>query len=271
MEAGLSFKSQYSDRVIAGMQMVYGKGFLSPGAAPEVVEILEGIDVTGRDVLDLGCGIGGAALMLAGDFGANHVTGVDIEADSITRADATAKEAGLAEKIDFVHMAPGPLPLPDQSVDIVFTKDVVCHIADKPALFADVFRVLKPGGRFLCADFLDGEADGAAAELFADWVDVLKTFGLTFHYEGRPAYEAALTSAGFIDIVIKDHTANSAAVARREHVFATSEDGRHVREVLGDDYFDVRVKLSALRAQALEARGVLHLHIDARCPEITKT
>lgn len=262
----MSVQSQYSDRVIAGMQMVYGKGFLSPGAAPEVAEILEGVDITGLDVLDLGCGIGGAALMLAGQFGANHVTGVDIEADSIARATAAAEEAGLGARVRFVHTAPGPLPVPDGSVDIVFTKDVICHVADKPALFADVFRVLKPGGRFLCADFLDGEAGGDAAKLFADWVDMLKTFGLSFHYEGRPAYEAALAGAGFVDVAIRDHTANSAGVARRELAFATSDEGRPVREVLGEDYFDVRVKLSTLRAEALEARGALHLHIGARRP-----
>ncbi|MEM7122801.1 MAG: methyltransferase domain-containing protein [Pseudomonadota bacterium] len=262
----MSVQSQYSDRVIAGMQMVYGKGFLSPGAAPEVTEILEGIDITGLDVLDLGCGIGGAALMLAGEFGAKHVTGVDIEADSVKRATAAAEEAGLGGRVRFVHTAPGPLPVPDGAVDIVFTKDVICHVADKPALFADVFRVLKPGGRFLCADFLDGEADGEAAVLFVAWVDMLKTFGLSFHYEGRPAYEAALADAGFVDVAIRDHTANSAGVARREHAFATSDDGRHVREVLGEDYFDVRIRLSSLRAEALEARGVLHLHIDARRP-----
>ena len=262
----MSFQSQYSDRVIAGMQMVYGKGFLSPGAAPEVVEILEGIDITGLDVLDLGCGIGGASLMLAGEFGAKHVTGVDIEADSIDRATAAANEAGLGDRVRFVHTAPGPLPVPDSSVDIVFTKDVICHVADKPALFADVFRVLKPGGRFLCADFLDGEADGDAAALFVEWVDMLKTFGLSFHYEGQAAYEVALAGAGFVDVAVKDHTANSAGVARREHAFAISEEGRPVREVLGEDYFNVRVKLSALRAKALEARGVLHLHVDARRP-----
>lgn len=262
----MSVQSQYSDRVIAGMQMVYGKGFLSPGAAPEVTEILEGLDIAGLDVLDLGCGIGGASLMLAGEFDAKHVTGVDIEADSITRATAAAEEAGLGDRVSFIHTAPGPLPVPGGAVDIVFTKDVICHVADKPALFADVFRVLKPGGRFLCADFLDGEADGKAATLFADWVEMLKTFGLSFHYEGRPAYEAALADAGFVDIAIKDHTANSADVARREHAFALSDEGRDVREVLGEDYFNVRVKLSALRAEALAARGALHLHIDARRP-----
>ena len=51
--------SQYSERVIEGMQMLFGEGFLSPGGAPEVDEMLAGETVTGRTVVDLGCGIGG--------------------------------------------------------------------------------------------------------------------------------------------------------------------------------------------------------------------
>jgi SAM-dependent methyltransferase len=262
----LSFQSQYSDRVIAGMQMLYGKGFLSPGGAMEVSEILEGLDVTGAEVLDLGCGIGGASLMLARDFGAGHVTGVDIEADSVARAEAAARDDDLGGRVTFVHMAPGPLPFADKSFDLVFTKDVICHIADKPAVFAEAFRVLKPGGRLLCADFADGLAGGDAAKLYADWVEVLRTYGLSFHFESPQIYENALHDAGFVDITRRDHTANSTAVAERERDFALGEKGAAVREALGDDYFKLRVELSAMRAKAHAARGLLHVHFTARRP-----
>jgi len=265
----LSFRSQYSDRVIAGMQMLYGEGFLSPGGAAEVAELLEDLDVRGLDVLDLGCGIGGACLLLAGVFDAGRVTGVDIEADSIARAQAAAQKAGLGEVVRFVHMAPGPLPFADGSFDLVFTKDVVCHIADKPAVFAEAFRVLKPGGLLLCADFAEGLAGGEAARLYADWVEVLRTYGLSFHFESPAVYENALRAAGFADIALKDHMASSAAVARRERDFALSKEAAHVREILGEDYFKVRVDLSALRAKAHEARGLLHVHIRARRAGVT--
>jgi phosphoethanolamine N-methyltransferase len=262
----LSVQSQYSDRVIAGMQMLYGKGFLSPGGADEVRELTDGVDVEGRHVLDYGCGIGGASLMLARDCGAGHVTGVDIETQSIARAAAAAQEEGLADRIDFVHMAPGPLPVESSSVDIVITKDVICHIADKAAAFADMFRVLKPGGHLLCADFQDGEAEGEAKAFYGTWVERLSAYGLDFHFEGAEVYRRAIEAAGFVELAVRDHTATSAAVARRERDFAKSDEAAPVREVLGEDYFKVRTEVSALRVEALETRGLLHLHFVARRP-----
>ena len=64
--------TQYTDRVIEGMQSLYGKGFLSPGGPDEMHVFLEGIDLDGCRVLDMGCGIGGASIMLAGTFGAEQ-------------------------------------------------------------------------------------------------------------------------------------------------------------------------------------------------------
>ena len=75
--------TQYTDRVINGMQSLYGEGFLSPGGPDEMAVFLEGIDLSGCHVLDLGCGIGGASIMLADTYGASHVTGVDVGADLV--------------------------------------------------------------------------------------------------------------------------------------------------------------------------------------------
>ena len=48
--------TQYSTNVVEGMQALYGKGFLSPGGAEEMAVLLEGVDLSGRTVLDIGCG-----------------------------------------------------------------------------------------------------------------------------------------------------------------------------------------------------------------------
>ena len=66
----MAYEKQYSDAVRASVETVYGAGFLSPGGAAEVGHILDGLAIEGRDVLDLGCGPGGAAVALAGDLGA---------------------------------------------------------------------------------------------------------------------------------------------------------------------------------------------------------
>ena len=70
--------SQYDKRVIESMQLVYGPGFFSPGGEDEVAQIVEGLDLTRRPVLDVGCGLGGPAVTLARDHGAN-VVGIDVE------------------------------------------------------------------------------------------------------------------------------------------------------------------------------------------------
>jgi len=258
--------SQYSERVIEGMQMLFGEGFLSPGGAPEVGEMIKGLDLRGRTVVDLGCGIGGGTLMLAGDYGAERVLAVDVEPDSIERTLAAAKARGLGDRVEGVLVAPGPLPLPDASAEVVFTKDVVCHIDDKAAAFAEMARVLKPGGRLVCADFIENkpdEADPDGIALFDGWVSVLKEYGLSFHYERRDVYEGALAHAGFADAAWTDHTETSAKRARREYDYLVGPDSGPLRAKLGEDYFKVRIRTSELRARALERRGLLHVHIRA--------
>jgi len=164
----MSDEDQYNDRLVEGMEALYGKGFLSPGGAPEVDLMLDGVDLSGLSVLDLGCGLGGALVMLARDYNAGHVTGIDIDSDSLDRSRAAVAAAGLGDRIALRQVEPGPLPFADGEFDAVFCKDVVCHMADKAAFLTEPSRVLKPGGRLFCADFFEGVgADLANAEAHA--------------------------------------------------------------------------------------------------------
>jgi ubiquinone/menaquinone biosynthesis C-methylase UbiE len=64
---------------------------------------------------------------------------------------------GETSRASFVQAPPGPLPLKrGVSFDIVFSKDALLHVPDKDALFAEIFRVLKPGGVFRRVDWLIG-------------------------------------------------------------------------------------------------------------------
>ena len=158
--------TQYSDRVVEGMQALYGRGFLSPGGPDEMAVLLDGVDLAGDTILDIGCGLGGAAVMLAGEFGARHVTSIDIAEDLVTRTTVAIRSAGLAERVNAIHVTPGPLPFGDAAFDVVFAKDVVCHMEDKEALFGEAARVLRPGGRVVCADFIvPGRTRRAASSL----------------------------------------------------------------------------------------------------------
>ena len=66
-------ESEYSDDLIARLGLLWGDGFLSPGGAAEVAIVLEGVDVAGRHVLDVGCGLGVIDVLLVREHGAQSV------------------------------------------------------------------------------------------------------------------------------------------------------------------------------------------------------
>ena len=124
----------YDDLTVDFLEALWGDGYLSPGGPDEVARILAGLDLAGRTVLDIGCGSGGITVSLARDYGAAKVIGIDVEAPVCAKARARAEAAGLADRVEIRQVAPGPLPLPDASVDLVFSKDSIVHIPDKAAL-----------------------------------------------------------------------------------------------------------------------------------------
>lgn len=266
----MAVNSQYSDGVVAGMQMVYGEGFLSPGGPGEVAQLLAGLDPAGMRVLDIGCGLGGFALMLVRDHGAAHVTGIDIEPELVARATAAVNDAGLYAHIAIRQVEPGPLPLDAESFDLVVTKDVICHMPDKAAVFAEIHRVLRPGGAYLCADFYNGAGDedisGEARAAYDSYVAGIKVYGLSFIFEPRLAYETALASAGFDLHEVRDHTAASVQVAEKELSTLTGEKSETIRQALGDERYQSRHEATTRRNQALGTRGLQHGHIHARKP-----
>jgi phosphoethanolamine N-methyltransferase len=210
---GLSeIELEYDDDMIALLEAVWGEGFMSPGNTAEVDRILEGLDLEGLAVLDIGCGIGGADIHMARKFGASSIVGIDIEKGLIDRARELAERKGVGERIDFRLVEPGPLPADDARFDLVFSKDSIIHIPDKHALAVDVHRVLKPGGFFAASDWLAGYEDEPSPEMR----DYIIAEGLDFELANAATYEDALRQAGFIDIRITDRNAWYREEARRE-------------------------------------------------------
>ena len=145
---------QYAKDFTDALQFMWGEGFLSPGGPEEVAEMVAGIDVSDKRVLDIGSGLGGVDILLATKHGAAQVIGIDVEEQLVESARALISAKGLMERVTFQLVVPGPLPFPDASFDVVFSKDAMVHIADKAALYAEVLRVLKPSGWFTAADWL---------------------------------------------------------------------------------------------------------------------
>lgn len=107
----------------------------------------------GEQVLDLGCGIGGPARYFAAAHGC-RVTGVDLTEEFIRTAEALTRRCGLADRVAFRHASALALPFPDGSFDAATLIHVGMNIADKPALFREARRVLRPGARFGVYDLM---------------------------------------------------------------------------------------------------------------------
>jgi SAM-dependent methyltransferase len=109
----------------------------------------------GATVLDLGCGAGTDLLIAAQMVGPNgHVIGVDMTPSMLRVAAASAREMGLADRVELHESLIERLPLPDAEVDIVISNGVIDLVPDKDAVFDEIDRVLRPGGRLQVADVI---------------------------------------------------------------------------------------------------------------------
>lgn len=105
----------------------------------------------GQRILDLACGRGTTALLLAEEQGA-EVVGVDIGVGNLALARTRGVERGLGHRIHLLAADSELLPLKEASVDAVICECALCTFPDKPAAAAEVARVLRPGGRLGLAD-----------------------------------------------------------------------------------------------------------------------
>ena len=253
---------EYDDNLMALLEGLWGEGFMSPGGTAEVDRYLEGINLGGLAVLDIGCGLGGVDLHLVREHGAARVIGIDIDPALIERCNRLAKKYQVAEQLQFRCVEPGPLAFEAASFAIVTSKDSIIHIEDKRELARDIFRILEPGGWFVASDWLAGYEDQPSTEMQA----YLEAEGLDFGLASSTTYSAALQAAGFTDIGIVDRHDwyQQQARVEREQLGGLLYAG--LESIVGTEFLEHEIEVWDKMIIALDQGQLRPTHLRAQKP-----
>ena len=250
----------YSKALVGMLEVVWGEGWLSPGGPEEVARAVDSVDFAGKTVLDIGCGVGGIDFLLIEQYGAAHVTGIDVEDTVLAIARSRAERRGLSRSTAFVKVAPGPLPFAERSFDIVFSKDAIVHIPNKHELMRDIHRLLRSGGWFVASDWLishDGEPSAEMKEYIA-------AEGLDFGMASPRRYRDALNEAGFTDISVVSRNSWYRDAARREYESMKGPLYDRAVAELGSDYVDHNIAIWAKMLVVLDKGEHCPTHLRGR-------
>jgi phosphoethanolamine N-methyltransferase len=203
---------QYTLDEIRKYEAVYGRNFVSPGGEATTRALLKLVTLQPNMlVLDVGCGLGGAAFVLASSFGL-RVHGIDLSRNMLQLAQERYQQAQqtyagpLAVSFEHADILHYDCPA---SYDLVHSRDVFLHIHDKARLLAAIMRSLRPGGHLLFTDYLC-----RAGEQSAEFAAYIHSRGYDLH--SLADYHQLLVAAGFIVTLAEDRTAEFIAILERE-------------------------------------------------------
>jgi arsenite methyltransferase len=161
----------------------------------------------GATVLDLGSGGGIDCFLAARQVGpSGHVIGVDMTPDMLEKARANARKMGV-ENVEFRLGEIEHLPVADEAVDVIISNCVINLSADKPRVFREAYRALRPGGRLAVSDIVThGELPPELKQDLDSWASCVAGAWVDKDYVG------AIQAAGFVDVSIEEKTMDQASI-----------------------------------------------------------
>jgi SAM-dependent methyltransferase len=149
--AGLNPEQRLSPEELGALDHFHTGGLRASRELLELAQIRDG-----DRVLDIGAGLGGAARLIVSAHGC-RVDCLEMSADYCVGAQLLNRLTGLDDRIDVHQGSALDLPFPDDSFDVVWMQNVGMNIADKQRLYAEIYRVLKPRGRYVFQEMAAGE------------------------------------------------------------------------------------------------------------------
>lgn len=201
---------QYSRTSILRYEMIFGPGYVSTGGAGTTDDLCQRLGSAlkpGARVLDVGSGIGGAAFHLVRTYGA-RVTGIDLAEEMIAIAIERAQGEGLGDQAVSILGDVLTTDFPEK-FDIVWSRDALMHVPDKPRLFARLHSLLAPGGRLVITDYARGKTPASPA-----FEEYIKNTG--YHVVEPAQYGRLLEAAGFHDVKVDDATSRFIEILKTE-------------------------------------------------------
>ena len=216
---------------LAPLDQFHSRGILATAELAEAA----GIEPSTR-VLDLGCGIGGPARYLAANFGCK-VAGVDLSPGFIDSAIYLTARCGLSDRVTFQVANAQHLPFEDAAFDVVFLQHVAMNIEDRAALYAEVRRIMAPGGRFATYDLVLRDGDVIYP---TPWARDSSTSFLLSEGDTRTALE----QAGFKAILWRDDS-RTALEWFRTTMAGPPPSGPNLGVVMGEDFREMTGNLAS--------------------------
>ncbi|KAL6764977.1 S-adenosyl-L-methionine-dependent methyltransferase [Haematococcus lacustris] len=201
---------QYSQQGVETYQAIYGPGHMSCGGEQTARQLASLLQLQpGQRVLDVGCGTGGSAYLLAEGWGV-RVHGLDLSVNCLLAALDKASTRSGDVSFEVADMA--SCSLAPCAYDALLCRDTLMHVQDKAGALERFHSWLKPGGRLLLTDYC--LPPGGAPDLDSDTASYLAA--RRYHLVSLEAYEEVAVAAGFTEVVMRDQTDQFVVQLQRE-------------------------------------------------------